>query len=90
MDSVQDQRVSLPRIIRRIETWSDVLVCEGDDCRAVQVKELWWVNDDGTVSSAIYRTDNPLLGEADYLTDPVHHHLICRKIARLRRLAVAP
>lgn len=89
MDTDAARRLALPRVLRRVEMFSDVLICEGEECQVVQVKQAYWMHDDGSYCWAVYRADNPALSESACVADPRHHAYLSQRIETFRRLALA-
>jgi hypothetical protein len=89
MDTERRRCSALPRVLRRVEMFSDVVVWEGDECHVVQVKQRWWLHDDGSYVTAVFRADDPLASETSSGDDIERFGYLCLRFESLRRLALA-
>jgi hypothetical protein len=53
---------AFPRIVTSVEMFSDVTICQANECRVVQIVNRWWIYDDGSYVLSMQDPDNPMRG----------------------------
>jgi hypothetical protein len=56
------QRQAPACVTTHVEMFSDVCICQHDECRIVQVMNRWWLYDDGSYVLSVHPVDDPMGG----------------------------